>query len=187
MANSSPRCSAKKKFQSDFRRLTARGLLGMGFGGLGAKPLGRRTRLCDRHRSALRRSRGQIERARDEIALSNCGTFERSDDRAVIENQDSIATADQLIVIRRIEQDGGTFVGQPTQALVEFLFSRDVDAPSRVVQEDDPGLDHQPFADDNFLLIAARKRTDWTVGAIGSDLQELDNPINSSLFGSPVD
>ena len=47
-----------------------------------------------RDRCAVHCNRRQVERARDEVALGDCGTLENPDHGAVIKHQDSVATAD---------------------------------------------------------------------------------------------
>ena len=116
---------------------------------------------------------GQVQRARDEIVLGDCGAFKNPDHRAVIKHQYPVATADQLVVVGRVKQDRGALVGQPANTLVELLLGADVDAASWVVEKDDARLGHQPFADDHFLLIAAGQSADRTVGAVTTDLQNI--------------
>src|SRR5262245_27144038 len=88
---------------------------------------------ASRHLHRLPGSGGDVEGARDERALGNLRSGENPLDRAVIENDHPVAAADELVIIGRIEDDGGTCGGEPAQELIHFLLGTDIDAARRIV------------------------------------------------------
>ena len=109
-----------------------------------------------------------VERARDQRALGDLRADELAPDRAVIEHEHAVAAADQLVVVGRIEEDRRARIGELAQELVHLLLGADVDAARRIVEEDDARAAHQPFGDDDLLLVAAGERADRHVGAAGA-------------------
>ena len=47
-------------------------------------------------------------------------------------------------------------VGERAQQLVDFALGADVDAARRLVEKQDVAVAHEPFGDDDLLLVAAR-------------------------------
>ncbi len=99
------------------------------------------------------------------------GACELAHDAAVIHDGDTVAAADQLVIVGRIEQDRRALVGELAQQPVELLLGADIDAARRIVEQDDARLGHQPFGDDDLLLVAARQRRDRIARCADLDLQ----------------
>src|SRR6185437_6028932 len=66
-----------------------------------------------------------VEGARDDVGLGEFGAFELAHDASVIHDRHAVAAADQLVVIGRVEQDGGALVGELAHQAVEFLLGAD--------------------------------------------------------------
>ena len=90
---------------------------------------------------------------------------------AVVHDGHTIAEADKLIIIGRIEQDSGALIGEAAHELIQLLFGPNVDAAGGIIEQDDPWRIHQPFCEDHLLLIAARQRIGGSVDVGGLDLQ----------------
>ena len=76
---------------------------------------------------------------------------------AAIEHDDSVAKADQLGQFGRAEQNDAPVGGNPADQGIDFALGADVDAARRVVQQNHPRRDLEPFADHDLLLVAARE------------------------------
>ena len=57
----------------------------------------------------------------------------------------------------------------------------------RIVEQDDARFCHQPFGDDDFLLVATGERRHRPIDAVRANLQELDHLIDGLRFGLAID
>ncbi len=93
------------------------------------------------------------------LATSACSVISSpgklASDGAVVEDQNPVAAADQLVIVRRIEQDRGASIGEAAQQPVKLLLGANIDAACRIVEQNDARLAHQPFGDHDLLLVAA--------------------------------
>src|SRR3954462_14357987 len=80
-----------------------------------------------------------VERACDEIALVQSAARALAHDPAAIHYGNPIAAADQLLVIRAVEQDAGPRIRELPQQAVDLLLGADIDAAGRIVEENDSG------------------------------------------------
>ncbi len=78
-------------------------------------------------------------------------------------------------------------IGEAAQELIDLLLGGDVDAARRVVEQDDARLGHQPFGDDDLLLVAARQRAGRDVGSAGADREELDHVADELRLAGAID
>ncbi len=74
-----------------------------------------------------------------------------------MKDQDPITHAQQFGQLRTDQDDADTLGGQLVHHFVDGVLGADVDAPGGLVEEHDPGIPEQPFADDDLLLVAARE------------------------------
>src|SRR5579883_1483970 len=75
--------------------------------------------------AAGRRCGVDIERACDDVRLGELLALEFTHDAAVIHDGNPVAAADQLVIISRIEQDGGALVGEFAHQPIELLLGAD--------------------------------------------------------------
>src|SRR6266851_9960462 len=68
-----------------------------------------------------------VEGTRDDVGLGELSAFELAHDAPVIHDGHPVAAADQLVIIGRVEQDGGTLVGELAHQPVELLLGADID------------------------------------------------------------
>src|SRR6478609_4326812 len=108
---------------------------------------------------------------KDDLAVEAV-PLEAAADLAIGHDQDAVAHADQLLDFRRDHQDAGAARGERVDDLVDLALGADIDAPRRLVEDEDARRTHQPFADDDLLLIAARQVLDQ--GALDVPLADLD-------------
>ena len=69
-----------------------------------------------------------VQSSADQVMLVQLGSLQHPGDRAVVEDGDAVAAADQLVIVGRVEEDRRAFRGKAAQQLVDFLFGADVDA-----------------------------------------------------------
>ena len=67
------------------------------------------------------------------------------------------------------------FRGQAEDELIDFLLGSDVDAARRLVEQQNPRIGRQPFADDDLLLVAARKRRHDLIDAGAAHREPFDH------------
>src|SRR5215467_15696803 len=67
-----------------------------------------------------------VEGTGDDVGLVEVGAFEFAHDAAVIHDGDPIAAADQLVIVGRVEEDGGALVGKVAHQPIELLLGTDV-------------------------------------------------------------
>jgi hypothetical protein len=79
----------------------------------------------------LRITGSDVEGGTHQLALVDLVSLENADDTAVIHDEHTVAAADQLVIIGRIEDDGRTRVGKLAQQGVDLLFGADIDASDR--------------------------------------------------------
>ena len=78
-----------------------------------------------------------------------------SGEPAFMEDKHAITHPQDLFEIARDHEDGDTVGRQSIHDPIDFALGAHVDAPGRLVEDDDPGLSGKPFTDDHLLLIAA--------------------------------
>src|SRR5215213_92657 len=93
-------------------------------------------------------------------------------DSAIAKHQQSIANGEQLDQLRRDNDDPLATIRQRADDPQDLCLCLDIDAGSRLVHDQDLGLHGQPFADDDFLLIAAGEEPHG-----GSDRARLDAQV----------
>src|SRR5256885_262445 len=76
---------------------------------------------------------------------------------APVEDEDTIAEAEQLGQLRGAEKDDPPLVRHVANEPEDFAFRAYVNAACRVVEQDDVRCDLEPLADDDLLLVAARE------------------------------
>ena len=64
---------------------------------------------------------------------------------------------DDFFQVGRHEDDAHSLVAQAANGLKDFLFGAEIDAAGRLVEKKDARPPVQPLADDELLLVAARK------------------------------
>ena len=85
-----------------------------------------------------------------------------------------IAEMDQLFVIRAQQQNRDAVIGQPAQQAIDLRLRFDVDTPGGIGEQQAARLQREPFAQYDFLLIAARERRDGQVEPAMFKLQRLE-------------
>ena len=69
---------------------------------------------------------------------------------------------------------------------VDLVFGPNIDAPSRLIEHQDVGVAHQPFGQNNFLLVAPTQVDDTVFGIIWPDLQPIEILLGDAGFLSKV-
>src|SRR5580693_6214031 len=77
-----------------------------------------------------------------------------------VHHEDPVAHPQDLRQLRRNHEHRHALHGQLGDQLVDLGLGADVDAPGRLVEDEDLRFGHQPARDQDFLLIAARKIDD---------------------------
>jgi hypothetical protein len=84
--------------------------------------------------------------------------FEHGNLPAPRHDQHAIGMRDDFLKVRRDEDYAHPLVTEAPDGLEDLLLGAEVDTARRLVQEQDARLPVQPFADHQFLLIAAGQR-----------------------------
>src|SRR5712692_32456 len=74
-------------------------------------------------------------------------------DAAGAEHQDAVGQLRQLQRVGRGEEDGGAAAGDLAQPAIDLSLGADVDAPCRVVEQQQLGFGGQPAGDQRLLLV----------------------------------
>src|SRR5260221_5555718 len=93
-------------------------------------------------RHACVAGKSEIERAGDDVVLGDIGAAQLAQDTSLIKNGNTVAAADQLVVIRAVKQDGGALVGKFAQQLIDLLLGSTIDSACRIVEQDDARRGH---------------------------------------------
>ena len=109
----------------------------------------------------------QIEDALD----ARLATVEEADLSAARHHEDAIGVLDDLLEVRRDQNDRHAFVAEAADGLENLLLGAEVDAAGRLVEEEDAWLPVQPLADDELLLVAAGKVEGVGVEPIGIEAE----------------
>src|ERR1700761_5351061 len=83
---------------------------------------------------------GQVQRTCNQVLLGDLRPDKFLLDPAFVKHEHAIATADQLVIVGRIKNDRGAFVGEAPQQLIYLLLGADVDAARRIAEEQDSRL-----------------------------------------------
>ena len=103
--------------------------------------------------------------------LAGLGTREFADETAFVHHIDAVAHAEQFRHFGRDHQHAFTFVGQRVDDRVDLVFGPDIDAARRFVENEDLRLREQPFAEHDFLLVAAAEVHGLLFDPVGPDVQ----------------
>jgi hypothetical protein len=107
---------------------------------------------------------------------------------AAAQNEDAIADADEFFDFGRDDESGAAVVGVVVDELVYFGFRADVNAASGFVEDEEFGRVEEPFAENDFLLVAAAERAGGLlVGGFWVELDELADVADGGLEGIGVE
>ena len=81
------------------------------------------------------------------------------------------------------DDDAHPVLHKPVQQLVDLLARAHVDAPGRLVEDQNTGIAGEPFRDDDLLLVAAAEKTGQLPGGGGAYLQLLHIFLSIFLAG----
>ena len=93
-----------------------------------------------------------------DLFLRRLSGHEFLDDCARAHDQHAVAHAEYLFELRGNHQDRGSRFSQLVHQAVNFLPGADVDAPGRLIEQEDARLTEEPLRQDRFLLISATQR-----------------------------
>src|SRR6516225_5236837 len=110
-----------------------------------------------------------------------------ADKPTAVADEHAITHPYQLFVIGGIEQDGNSCISQPTHEPIHFLLGSNIDTARWIIQEQDPRIFHQPFSDDNLLLITTGQGLNRRLEVVDSDLQLPHCLVDRSSFPGWVD
>ena len=119
--------------------------------------------------------------------LGGLGARDLGGEPAFAEDDDPVRDGQQLGQLARGHDDGAALRGQPADQLVDLGLGADVDAASRLVEQEHLGLDQEPAGEDALLLVAAGEAGDRNVAAGRLDRQLLDGPLHGAPLRSRVD
>ena len=97
-------------------------------------------------------------------------------------HQHAIGQQEQFGHFRADHDDAKPLLGELKDQPIDFLLGADVDAAGRLVQEQDAWFGSKPFADHDFLLIAARQRRDPLVDARAAHRKAPDHTVGQCAF-----
>ena len=104
---------------------------------------------------------------------------------AAVEHEDAVGEADDLGQLGGPQQDDPAGVGELADEGVDLVLGADVDAPRRVVEQDDGRGHLQPLGQHDLLLVAARQRRHGGRRSGGLDAEPGDLPIGDGVGGAP--
>ena len=108
---------------------------------------------------------------------------------AVAKHQQAIADGEQLGELRRDDDDPFAAIRQRADYAEDLRLGLDVDTGRRFVHDQDVGLGGQPFADDDFLLIAAGEQPHGRADRACLDPQIVDDrsghPVATTVVDDP--
>ena len=97
-------------------------------------------------------------------------------------HQHAIGQQEQFGHFRADHDDAKPLLGELKDQPIDFLLGADVDAAGRLVQEQDAWFGSKPFADHDFLLIAARQCRDPLVDARAAHRKTPDHTVGQCAF-----
>ena len=109
---------------------------------------------------------------------------ERGDHAAVDDNRDPVAEQDQLAEVRRDDEHAGAAPSRIPDETIDFLARADVDADSRLVEQQDARARIVPFGEDHLLLVASGEIADAGRRARRLDRQAIDRRLRLLGFGA---
>ena len=95
-------------------------------------------------------------------------------DAAAAQHERAVADFDDLLGIRRDQQDRAARIGQFGPDALDLGARADIDAARRVDQQQDADAGGQPARHLHLLLVAAAQRTDGDVDIAGLDLEAVE-------------
>ena len=104
------------------------------------------------------------------------------DDAAAPENMQRVGKLVDLRQIGGDQDDPGALLQQRADQPIDFDLGADVDADGRLVEDEELGAVIEPFADDDFLLVAAGQAGGIGVAGGRLDLQILDLALGVARF-----
>src|SRR3954453_9953315 len=108
-------------------------------------------------------------------------------DLAVAKHQQAVADGEQLDQLRRDNDDPFATIRPRADGSQDLCLGLDIDAGRRLIHDQDLGLCGQPFADDDFLLIATRKETHGGTNRARLDAQVVDNRSGQTIAMAVID
>src|SRR5215213_443697 len=106
---------------------------------------------------------------------------------AIAKHQQAIADGEQLDQLRRDYDDPLATVRERADDPQDLCLGLDIDAGRRLIHDQDLGLSSQPFADDDFLLIAAGEETHGGADRARLDAQVVDNRSGQTIAAAVID
>src|SRR5690348_9405433 len=89
------------------------------------------------------------------ILLAEPTPFKKTADAALMHDGDAVADADHLLHVAGNHQDRHARIGEIAEHFIDLVLGADVDAPRRLVEDEDPRPHRQPLGENDLLLIAA--------------------------------
>src|ERR1700680_583243 len=127
-------------------------------------------------RCHARRGKAHYRLLRGVAALEQTGLM------SLAHHQHPIGQQQKLRHLRSDHDNAEPLPGQFEDQLVDFLLGADIDAARRLVEQQDTRVGGEPFADDDLLLIAARKRRDQLIDARASHREPPDDIVGQCGF-----
>src|SRR5260370_15389598 len=95
-------------------------------------------------------------------------------DAPFVHHQNAIGHREHLVQFARNHDDGHSFAVQLRDHAMHLARRSDIDAASRLIEDQHPRFGCQPFGDNDLLLVAAGKRLHQLLDACRADLQTLE-------------
>src|SRR5262245_13250413 len=98
---------------------------------------------------------------------------QNADETSAEERRHGVRQAENLLIVRRREDDGEAFIRERAQMPIDLGARADVDASRRLLDEQDRRLDAEPLAERDLLLVAAGELARLAVEPRAVDLEEF--------------
>ena len=128
-------------------------------GGRHGRPPCKRGRVCMCGRAAGLAHGAEAQEGLDLADVAHRLAAELGGDRAALHHQNAVGQEAQELEVLLHQQDGQAALrAQPQERLLDLVDDRGLDALGRLVEEQEPGIAHQPARQRQQLLLAARQR-----------------------------
>ena len=114
------------------------------------------------------------------------GSVDATDDAPLVEHDDAVGQADQLVEVLRHQQDGGALRAARQQLLAHVLAGADIEAAGGLRHDHDLGVAREHARQQHLLDVAAAERGHAVAGP-GLDAVALDEVLGMGFDGRPVE
>src|SRR4051794_37338824 len=101
-------------------------------------------------------SSGRARRGHQHLVLVR-GAAHLTNDKAIAHDEKAMAEAEELLQLRRDEEDRDAPPGELEKNLVDLLLRADIDAARRLVADQEARVAEEGTAEQHLLLVAARE------------------------------